>query len=297
MPVGTLILEILAYSFSLWLGAYLIARNPTKARLYLTGLGLVAYALALAVDAVRGVTLDPLTTGNLSRLHWLLVFASALAWSGALVHLLPEDHPWRTKLIHFWVHDLLPINILVLLVMAGTNLVVDFQGLHPGPFYPLFFALVILPLLGGWTLVYTSRLPQESKRTRGMLLAAIVFGGQVVLVMYLGTGVRSSMVALLLGTIAVAVLWQTFSDPVQTALDRLAFAASPHLRNARARLRTTGSALPKINEALNLELVDEETFARLTRRALSDSNDLPRLISNPLTRLSVIEAVFYLCQE
>lgn len=48
----------------------------------------------------------------------------------------------------FWVHDLLPINILVLLVMAGTNLVVVFRGLHRGPFYPLFSALVILPLIG-----------------------------------------------------------------------------------------------------------------------------------------------------
>lgn len=190
MPVGTLIVEILVYSFSLWLGAYLIGRNPSKARLYLTGLGLVAYALALAVDAVRGVTLDPLTTGNLSRLHWSLVFAPALAWSGALVHLLPEDHPWRTKLIHFWVHDLLPLDIPVLLAMGGTNLVMDFQGLHPGPSYPLFSALVILPLLGGWILVYTSRRPRESKRVRGMLLAATLF-------FTLGTGLLLYPLALL----------------------------------------------------------------------------------------------------
>lgn len=66
-------------------------------------------------------------------------------------------------------------SILVLLVIAGSTLVVDFQGLHPGPFYPLFSALVILPLLGGWMLVYTGRFSQEWTRTRGMLLAAALF--------------------------------------------------------------------------------------------------------------------------
>jgi len=48
MHMLTLILEILSFSFALWLGCYLLARNSAKAVLRLTALGLVAYAFSLA---------------------------------------------------------------------------------------------------------------------------------------------------------------------------------------------------------------------------------------------------------
>lgn len=44
-----LIFEILIFGFALWLGAYLISRNPSDLRLILAGAGLITYAIGLAL--------------------------------------------------------------------------------------------------------------------------------------------------------------------------------------------------------------------------------------------------------
>lgn len=90
--------------------------------------------------------------------------------------------------------------------------------------------------------------------------------------------------------ITSAVTTQTFSDPIQALLDRVVFARFARLRQARAELRAAGSALPRVNESLHLETLDEAEFARLTRRALSHFGDLQRLASSPLTRLAIIDS-------
>ena len=41
-------MPILFYAFTLWLGAYVLARNSQKMAVRLTGWGLLAYAAALA---------------------------------------------------------------------------------------------------------------------------------------------------------------------------------------------------------------------------------------------------------
>lgn len=122
------------------------------------------------------------------------------------------------------------------------------------------------------------------------LFTALLFGGQVALAMILGEGLAFPMLTLLLIIIASAVATQTFSDPLQALLDRVIFARFARLRQARAELRATASALPRVNESLDPETLDEVEFARLTRRALSHFGDLQRLASSPLTRLAVIEA-------
>jgi hypothetical protein len=68
------------------------------------------------------------------------------------------------------------------------------------------------------------------------------------------------------------------------------FARAPRLQQARAEQRAVEMVLPRVDEALDLARLDDEEFARLTRRALSHYGDLPRLASNPLTRLPAIDA-------
>jgi hypothetical protein len=97
------------------------------------------------------------------------------------------------------------------------------------------------------------------------------------------------MLALLLTIVATAVLWQSFSNPLQAVIDGIAYPASPQLRQSRARLRAANAALPRLKSRPGLEQLSEEEFARLTRRALSQFNNLPRLISSPLTRLTLVE--------
>ena len=71
-------------------------------------------------------------------------------------------------------------------------------------------------------------------------------------------------------------------------LDRLAFSRSPDLRADRAALRRTEAALP-LRSANPLDGIDDDTFARLTRRALGHYGDLSKLVASPLTALPVID--------
>jgi hypothetical protein len=88
--------------------------------------------------------------------------------------------------------------------------------------------------------------------------------------------------------LAVAIGVQVLAGPLAGLLDRLAFANAPDLRADREALRRTEAALPR-RAASPLDDVDDEAFARLTRRALGHYNDLPRLVSSPLTALPEID--------
>lgn len=118
--------------------------------------------------------------------------------------------------------------------------------------------------------------------------AALLFGGQVALVGLLGVGFSPPLVALLLSSVAAAIAVQVLAGPFQGLLDRLAF--SPELREARADLRASAAALPRLSDDLDPRTLGETELARLTRRALSHMGDLPRLASSPLTRLPAVSA-------
>ncbi len=347
----TLVLETLTSAFALWLGLYLVARNPAKALLRLAGLGLVAYALSLACDLLSAYAPTPLAA-TLALVHRLLIFLPALLWSGALIRLLPEDAAPRPRLIRIWNRVFLPFALLGLLLSAGADLLLD-RPTPIGPGYVAFALLILLPLLAGLVLVWRARRAIRPRQSTGLLLvatlfftlgagmvlfplnwlprwltvlaigldlvvldiaialwdafdegetllpditrsfvaallAALLFGLQVALVIAV-TGVTFPMLALLLATVAAAIVLQTFSDPVQSALDRLAFSGAPSLRQARADARAAASAIPRINTELDLGDMDEAEFTRLTRRALSHYGDLSHLASSPLTRMPLIE--------
>jgi hypothetical protein len=96
------------------------------------------------------------------------------------------------------------------------------------------------------------------------------------------------MLVLLLTTIAAAILIQVFWDGIQSLLDMAVF-RKPRLVESRRSFRGAASALPRVPERPPTDVWDEETFAGLTRRALSHFGDLPRLASSPLTRLTLID--------
>jgi len=120
-------------------------------------------------------------------------------------------------------------------------------------------------------------------------LFALLFGTPIGVTMVLVTGVTPSMLNLLLSTLALAIASQVGAELLQTTLDRLVFAAFPHLQQARAELRATADALPKVDPDLHLNTMAEDEFVRHTRRALSYYGDLPHLSTNPLTRLPLID--------
>jgi hypothetical protein len=125
----------------------------------------------------------------------------------------------------------------------------------------------------------------------GCSAVASLFGGQVLIGLALtrnGSTAQTALTVLLFTTLAAAVAVQVLADPLAGVLDRLAFSKSPALRADRAALRHTGAALP-LRADDPLVDVDDDTFARLTRRALGHYGDLTKLVASPLTALPVID--------
>jgi len=84
------LLNVLIFAFTCWLGLYLIARDRTKPVLIYTGLGLVAYALSLALNSLLPLDLKSILTVTFHPLTRALLFVPALCWFGATFYLLPE---------------------------------------------------------------------------------------------------------------------------------------------------------------------------------------------------------------
>jgi hypothetical protein len=125
----------------------------------------------------------------------------------------------------------------------------------------------------------------------GSVVVAVLFGGQVLIGLTLTrteTAAQTALTVLLFSILAIALAVQVLADPLAGVLDRLAFSKSPALRADRAALRHTGAALP-LRSVDPLDDVDDETFARLTRRALGHYGDLTKLVASPLTALPVID--------
>lgn len=124
----------------------------------------------------------------------------------------------------------------------------------------------------------------------GTAVVVVIFGGQLLIgLAILGQYGRGTMTVLLFTILAVAIAITVLADPLAGMLDRVAFARLPALRAERATLRNVEAALP--SRAQNqLDDLDAETFARLTRRALSHYGDLAKLVASPLTGLPAIGA-------
>lgn len=346
------LLQIVIYTIALWLGLYLMARDPADPRLRYAGLGAISYALAVGV----GLLLEPPAADArwLARLQSSLLLLPALFWAGALLHLLPPRQPIAERLHRAW-RLLLPGALLLFVGATGSGIAFrdGSDGPEPGPLYWLFALEVVLLLAVGLRAALAAQRREPDRRSLGLLLATMIFfglsvgalllplaptlrralllaisvdvillalviaaldafdqgetlradmgraaldgtlaaalfGGQVALVMAVSTGALPEMRLLLLSVIAAALGLTMWAGPLQQWLDRVAFGATP-LLVARTELREMTRALPRQDGALDLTTLDEERFARLTRRALSQMGNLPRLASSPLIRLPLLE--------
>jgi len=119
----------------------------------------------------------------------------------------------------------------------------------------------------------------------------LLLGGQMLIGIALTrqqTTAQIALTVLLFTSLAIATSVQVLADPLAGLLDRLVFSRAPLLRAHRETLRRTQSALPLVS-ADPLDAFDDDTFARLTRRALGHYGDLSKLVANPLTALSAID--------
>ncbi|MGC2676709.1 MAG: hypothetical protein WA415_12005, partial [Mycobacterium sp.] len=116
----------------------------------------------------------------------------------------------------------------------------------------------------------------------------LLLGGQMLIGIALTRQQTTALTVLLFTSLAIATCVQVLADPLAGLLDRLVFSRSPLLRANRETLRRTQSALPLVS-ADPLDDVDDDTFARLTRRALGHYGDLSKLVASPLTALPAID--------
>jgi hypothetical protein len=109
----TVLTQLLAVVFSLWLGLYLLQRDRHKPVLLYTGLGLIAYSLSLAFGEFINSAPTPALVLIIQQLRWPLLFLPALCWCAATLHFLPEDNPYRDRLTA-GVQVVLPVIALLL---------------------------------------------------------------------------------------------------------------------------------------------------------------------------------------
>lgn len=255
--------ELFFFAFTLWLGSYLLARSMSSTAIRLTGLGLLGYAAALGVEILWGERLSA------------VVALPALLWIGATLHILPEELDYRQKLIRVWALAAAPALILTLVdawfglvivasLLACTALVARQAAAARyknrlailaviALFITLSAALILLPLewlprpwpmtllgldllllgvaIGGWDAF------EQGERLHPHLLRSFVSTFYSAGALAFLVGVFDGGIPLLVSVTAFAILTQTFSDPIQTILDRWMFSHTPALSGERETLR------------------------------------------------------------
>lgn len=254
-------------------------RDTWRNRAGEVGLVAVVAAAAFVGAAMAGSVDGPLRLG-----HWVMFAAVSLSSLGALVHaVLRRSQPG--PVVGFVV-------VATLFFALGNAILVIPLGLVPS-WLALASTGFDVALLG--IAVAIGDAFDEGQALRADMLrsfaattvVAVLFGGQALIGLAV-SGHDTALTVMLFTSLAIAIAINVLADPLAGALDRLAFSRSPALRADRAALRSTEAALP-LRKDNPLDGVDEETFTRLTRRALGHYGDLSKLIASPLTRLPSID--------
>lgn len=244
----------------------------------LCAVGLVA-AGALAGAALAGSVEGPLRLG-----HWVMFGVISSATLGAMVVAVRrQGRPRRV----------LGVAVVATLFFSlGNAILVIPLGLVPSwlALASTGFDIVLLGIAVALWDAFDEGQALRADMLRsfiGSVVVGVLFGGQALIGMAV-TGERTALSVLLFTSLGIAIAINVLADPLAGLLDRLAFSQSPDLRADRAALRDAEAALP-LRSAGPLDDVDDETFVRLTRRALGHYGDLSKLVASPLTALPAID--------
>src|SRR6478736_2923066 len=245
--------------------------------------GEIALVAAVAAVALFGAAMAGNVDGPLRMGHWVMFAAISLSSLGAMVKavLVKPPRPVVTFIV-----------IATLFFALGNAILVIPLGLVPS-WLALASTGFDVALLG--IAVAIGDAFDEGQALRADMLrsfaatavVALLFGGQLLIGLAV-SGLSTALTVLLFTSLGIAIAINVLADPLAGLLDRLAFSRSPDLRADRAALRRTEAALP-LRSASPLDGVDDDTFARLTRRALGHYGDLSKLVASPLTALPLID--------
>jgi hypothetical protein len=243
----------------------------------------VACTAAVFALALCGATMAGGVTGPLRPGQWLMFAVISLATLGAMLRALTG--PRRPSSVTGVV------VVATLFFALGNAILVIPLGLVPSWLALASTGFDVL-LLGGAVALWDAFDEGQALRAdmfRSFVatgVVTVIFGGQALVGMAV-TKEHTALTVLLFTSVGIAVTINVLADPLAGLLDRMAFWGSPALRADRATLRRTESALPL--RAANPLDVDDDTFVRLTRRALGHYGDLSKLVASPLTALPVID--------
>jgi hypothetical protein len=245
--------------------------------------GEIAAVAGVAAVAFFGAAMAGNVDGPLRLGHWVMFAAISLSSLGAMVKavLLKPPRP----VVSFVV-------IATLFFALGNAILVIPLGLVPS-WLALASTGFDVALLG--IAVAIGDAFDEGQALRADMLrsfaatavVALLFGGQLLIGLAV-SGQETALTVLLFTSLGIAIAINVLADPLAGLLDRLAFSRSPDLRADRAALRRTEAALP-LRSNNPLDGVDDDAFARLTRRALGHYGDLSKLVASPLTALPIID--------
>ncbi|MDX1885970.1 hypothetical protein [Mycolicibacterium sp. 120270] len=244
----------------------------------------VTAVAAVTAGALIGAFMAGSVDGPLRMGHWVMFAVISISSIGAMLRAV--FGPWQPRPVVGY------IVVATLFFALGNAILIIPLGLVPSwlALASTGFDVVLLGLaVAMWDAF------DEGQALRGDMLRSFVatgvvvllFGGQALIGIAL-TGERTGLTVLLFTSIAIAISINVLADPLAGLLDRLAFSRSPALRADRATLRRTEAALP-LRSGNPLENIDDETFVRLTRRALGHYGDLSKLVASPLTALPIID--------
>jgi hypothetical protein len=264
-----------------WFAVLLEMSRPSET--WRSRAGEIALVAAVAAVALFGATMAGNVDGPLRMGHWVMFAAISLSSLGAMVKAVLVKPP--RPVVSFVV-------IATLFFALGNAILIIPLGLVPS-WLALASTGCDVALLG--IAVAIGDAFDEGQALRADMLrsfaatavVALLFGGQLLIGLAV-SGQETALTVLLFTSLGIAIAINVLADPLAGMLDRLAFSRSPDLRADRAALRRTEAALP-LRSANPLAGVDDDTFARLTRRALGHYGDLSKLVASPLTALPIID--------
>jgi hypothetical protein len=238
----------------------------------------------VAVGALIGAAMAGNVDGPVRMGHWVMFAVISLSSLGAMLRAV--FGPWQPRPVVGYV------VVATLFFALGNAIIVIPLGLVPSwlALAGTGFDVVLLGVAVAMWDAFDEGQALRADMLRSFVATGVVvvlFGGQA-LVGLAVAGPQTALTVLLFTSLAIAISINVLADPLAGVLDRLAFSRSPGLRADRATLRRTGAALP-LRSVNPLDHVDEDTFVRLTRRALGHYGDLSKLVASPLTALPAID--------
>lgn len=291
MTVFELWLGTILFGLTLWLGLYLLGREPRKSLSWFAGSTSISVAISIYFAIANHYAFTIRMAQSFIRYRQLFYVVAVFTWFLFLLRLVPGEKSFQERIQH---------NQPAMIVILLTSVLVAFSTV--GILFPFGVTLYTGLLLGGAFFFaggtaaadIISREQSEAlwpdywRSLDYALCMSLIFGGQVALVMRFATGVSFVMLNLLFGTVLTAVVIQAFSRQFAELVDRIAFATFPAIRKERAQFRATSEAAARQDETATPLMLSGDEFAKLTRRAIGEMGNLPRLAANPLTQLPLI---------